>query len=150
MNECISSPFYASLSKIAWLLCEDITPGSIARQKAGLDVALLSSPVSVEFHGDAFLKHVSDSGGSKTETTLSFNSISDIPIDMPIAFVVEIHDGRRFLIGADSTPYPALSKSFNTGSSPKEAAGFSYSLKWNFPPAKCVAWLNPDISKVLL
>lgn len=118
-----ASVSYPGIKRIGYLPTSMLSPQLMLKSIAGIPIAVFSDVTFISYHGEPICE-ISNSykgGGRLEEITLSFSTSVDIPTDVPLAFVVETINGKKYLIGAQEKPHPVISITTTTGSSSKSA-----------------------------
>lgn len=102
-------------------------------QRAGISVPVAAVMTRLDPFGQATIRTENTRDGHTVR--LSFLSVIDLDLGLPLAFVARDRRGRLFLIGASEPPYPEVSKTDSSGTGSADRAAISYEIEWKHLPA---------------
>jgi hypothetical protein len=114
MSKCVSLP---GIKKV-WYLNRDFLPEDVIyRSVAGMSVALLHAPTSINMIGEAVceVEQTHDNNSYIEKVKLNFLSLDDVPTVNHPAFVFQTIDGNIYIIGSKERPYPTVKITRSTG-----------------------------------
>ena len=119
-----------SVTRIAYLPCEKLSPELLLRHKAGIPVAVFADTRTIRFFGTPTCETSTDYENRNyvEKTTLSFDSLDSIPTNTPMAFVVTTAAGKSFVISTMEGPFPVIKVKSSLGNPKNEVAVFSYTI----------------------
>lgn len=98
------------ISFIAYTSCANLPDHLALKAKAGATPIVATTYDAIPFVAAECVNVSSYDTHDRSETaTLSFDTIVDIPENIPIAFLVRAVDGKSYIIGAKELPYPIVS-----------------------------------------
>lgn len=119
-----------SVTRIAYLPCENLSQEMMLKHKAGIPVAVFADTKTIRFFGTPECETSTDyeCRNYVEKTTLSFDSLDNIPTNRKLAFVVTTVAGKNFVIGSMEGPFPVIKVKSSSGNPKNEAAVFSYTI----------------------
>ena len=114
MSKCVSLP---GIKKV-WYLNRDFLPEDVIyRSVAGMSVALLHAPSSINMTGEAVceVELMHDNNSYIEKVKLNFLTLEDVPTVNHPAFVFQTIDGSIYIIGSKERPYPTVKITRSTG-----------------------------------
>ena len=114
MSKCVSLP---GIKKV-WYLNRDFLPEDVIyRSVAGMSVALLHAPTSINMIGEAVceVEQSHDNNSYIEKVKLNFLTLNDVPTVNHPAFVFQTIDGSIYIIGSKERPYPTVKITRSTG-----------------------------------
>jgi len=114
MSKCVSLP---GIKKV-WYLNRDFLPEDVIyRSVAGMSVALLHAPSSINMTGEAVceVEQSHDNNSYIEKVKLNFLTLDDVPTENHPAFVFQTIDGSIYIIGSKERPYPTVKITRSTG-----------------------------------
>ncbi len=103
--------------RIGYVATEKLSPRIMWKSLAGIPIGLFADVTEVAILGEALCEadSTADNNGRVEKTTLSFTTLDTLPDDDRIAWVVECVNGKKYLIGTRSAPYPTMKTTITTG-----------------------------------
>jgi len=114
MSKCVSLP---GIKKV-WYLNRDFLPEDVIyRSVAGMSVALLHPPTSINMIGEAVceVEQSHDNNSYIEKVKLNFLTLDAVPTVNHPAFVFQTIDGSIYIIGSKERPYPTVKITRSTG-----------------------------------
>ncbi len=115
---------------IAYLECSKLSFNIEERKLAGLNVGIYEPLTKVCFAGmpTCVTESTHDKHSQSERTTLTFQSVDDIPIRHNLAFVVTDVQGQNYVIGHAEDPFPSIKRNKNLGTPKDEKAAYTYEV----------------------
>ncbi len=115
---------------IAYLECKNLPNFIEERTLAGLQVGIYESLTLVSFAGmpTCVTESSYDRHAQSEKTTLTFQSVEELPIRRNLAFVVTDVQERNYLIGHAEDPFPTIKRNRNLGTPADEKAVYTYEV----------------------
>ena len=115
---------------VACLSNENVQPHSDLKCLAGVPIEVFTEPLNVPLHGAATCETVSSrsKNGRSETTTLRFKSLSTLPVDRRLAFIITVASRQRYLVGLHEPPYPIIKCTRTTGTPGGDAAVMAYEV----------------------
>lgn len=105
------------------------------------------TPGHIPLHGDNALQVTYDDSKRQWNTQLTLTTERKAPLAPHPAFIVELRDGSRHLIGAAEPPYPIVKHTHTTGANPTQTHQHTYTITWPHPPIPVTTWMPGDITR---
>lgn len=120
-QHCTNLP---GIVEVRWVETDMLSPNIEAKYLAGLPVAVLAESYALDVHGTAECQAVEEheSNGRVEKTTLTFQTLSDVPQKRNVAWCVKQASGQWWLIGTKEQHWPTVKVTTNTGKPEGEAA----------------------------
>lgn len=105
------------ITAIAYLPCKLLQRHCDLKYLASVPVQVFANPTPINFKGMATCEMVSqyDNNGRIEKATLRFNTLTAIPTQVSIAFIVTDANKRSYLIGLNEPPFPVIKITKTTG-----------------------------------
>jgi hypothetical protein len=118
------------IAHIFYAKCEDLPKNLMQRGLIGLPVAVLATCTEIKFFGEATLSWsgTQTNGRTQEKSTLKFSTNTALPLDVPLAFVVQFANGEKYLIGTQEKKHPAINYTETSGKLSGDAKLRSYEV----------------------
>ncbi len=115
---------------IAYIDCGNLSYNIEERFLAGLRVSVYGNMTQVSFSGMPTCVNEStyDKHSQSEKTTLTFQSVENLPIRQNLAFVITDVQEQSYLIGHAEDPYPTIKRERNLGTPTDEKAVYTYEV----------------------
>lgn len=130
MDKCISIPGIINV----WYVDTNYLPDDVIfKGVAGIQFSLGVQPISIPFIGEAIgeVDEQDDNNSQIQKVTLTFYTLSPLPTERDIAFVIRTVDNQLYLIGAKERPFPTVKMSATTGKTDGDAAIMKYEVTFS-------------------
>ncbi len=115
---------------IAYLECDKLSYNIEERSLAGLRVGVYEPTTKVCFSGmpTCITESEYDKHSQSERTTLTFQTVDDIPVRRNLAFIVTDVQEQSYIIGHAEDPFPTIKRSRNLGTPAEEKAVYTYEV----------------------
>lgn len=118
------------IKSIAYVPCELVQRNCDLKCLASMPVRVFTTPIPIILKGEATCATVSqyNKNGRTETTTLRFATLSPVPINKHVAFIVTDTNDHPFLVGLHEAPYPVIKISHSTGTPDGDPAVLTYEV----------------------
>lgn len=119
------------IKAVGWVDCRHLPRRVDLSAICGMPVAILTDIHPIPFFDtpSCECKTKKDGAGYEDTATLKFLTDRQLPLSVPLGFVVTDVNDRSFLIGSLEVPRPAVECEHRSGVPSGDAAGYSYEIK---------------------
>lgn len=116
---------------IRYIPCTSLSLNIEIKALTGLPIGIYDIMTEVCFSGTptCITESEYDNHAQSEKTTLTFQSVDELPIRRPLAFVITDAQGNHFITGHAEAPFPTVKATRSHGTPADEKAGFTYEVK---------------------
>ena len=126
-----STQILPGIKALGWVDCRHLPKRVDLSAICGMQVAILTDIHQIPFFDEPTCecKTKKDGAGYEDTATLKFLTSKQLPLSVPLGFVVTDVNDKSFLIGSLEAPRPAVECEQRSGVPSGDAAGYSYEIK---------------------